>query len=153
MIAFQLRYNRFINRTKTFTLCQQRNKIVSVKHYSIMGSYLDIERLASLVRSKRGSRGLRETAKEIGNVSPSTISRVENGKTPDMDTFLAICDWLEVPLGELIKNTDEEDLETPEAISIQLRADKNLDPAIANALASLVKAAYKDLSQNKNEEE
>ncbi|WP_319422043.1 helix-turn-helix domain-containing protein [Pleurocapsa sp. FMAR1] len=118
-----------------------------------MGSYLDIERLASLVRSKRGSRGLRETAKEIGNVSPSTISRVENGKTPDMDTFLAICDWLEVPLNELIKDTEEENIETAEAISIQLRADKNLDPAIANALASLVKAAYKDLSQNKDEKE
>ena len=119
-----------------------------------MGSYLDIERLANLVRSKRGSRGLRETAQEIGNVSPSTISRVENGKTPDMDTFLALCDWLEVPPAELIKNTeDEEALNTPEAITIQLRADKNLDPAIANALASLVKAAYKDLSQNKSEEE
>ncbi|MGK7941602.1 MAG: hypothetical protein AB4062_15920, partial [Crocosphaera sp.] len=33
----------------------------------------------------------------------------------------------------------------PEAIAIQLRADKNLDPAIANALASLVKAAYNDM--------
>jgi len=119
-----------------------------------MGSYLDTERLANLVRSKRGSRGLRETAQEIGDVSPSTISRVENGKTPDIDTFLALCDWLEVPPAELIKNTeDEDDVDTPEAIAIQLRADKKLDPAIANALASLVKAAYKDLSQNKNKEE
>lgn len=119
-----------------------------------MGNYLDTERLANLVRSKRGNRGLRDTAKEIGNISPSTISRVENGKTPDMDTFLALCDWLEVPAAELIKNTEnEEDLDTPEAITIQLRADKNLDPAVANALASLVKAAYKDLSQNKSEEE
>jgi transcriptional regulator with XRE-family HTH domain len=119
-----------------------------------MENYLDIERLASLVRNKRGSRGLRETAKEIGNVSPSTISRVENGKTPDMDTFLALCNWLEIPAAELIKNTeDEKVLDTPEAITIQLRADKKLDPAIANALASLVKAAYKDLSQNKGEEE
>ncbi|MGL5880887.1 MAG: helix-turn-helix domain-containing protein [Xenococcaceae cyanobacterium] len=120
-----------------------------------MRSYLDTERLANLVRGKRGSRGLRETAKEIGNVSPSTISRVENGKVPDMDTFLALCDWLEVPPAELIKNTENEEntLNTPEAITIQLRADKNLDPAIANALASLVKAAYKDLSQNKDEEE
>lgn len=119
-----------------------------------MENYLDIERLASLVRSKRGSRGLREAAQEIGNVSPSTISRVENGKTPDMDTFLALCNWLEIPAAELIKNTeDEEVLDTPEAITIQLRADKKLDPAIANALASLVKAAYKDLSQNKGEEE
>ena len=119
-----------------------------------MGNYLDTEKLANLVRSKRGNRGLRDTAKEIGNVSPSTISRVENGKTPDMDTFLALCDWLEVPPAELIKNTkEEEDLDTLEAMTIQLRADKNLDPAVANALASLVKAAYKDLSQKKAEEE
>ena len=97
-----------------------------------MGNYLDIERLTNLVRSKRGSRGLRETAAEIGNVSPSTISRVENGKIPDIDTFLALCDWLEVPPAELIKNTeDEKDLETPEEIAIQLQGDKNLDPAIA----------------------
>jgi len=119
-----------------------------------MGSYLDTKRLANLVRSKRGSRGLRETALIIGNVSPSTISRVENGKIPDMDTFLALCDWLGVPPAQLIKNTEgEEALDTPEVISIQLRADKNLDPAIANALASLVKAAYKDLSQHENKEE
>ena len=118
-----------------------------------MKSNLNAERLANLVRSKRGSRGLRETAKEIGNVSPSTISRVENGKTPDMDTFLALCNWLEIPPAELMKNTeDEEDLSTPEAIAIQLRADKNLDPAIANALASLVKAAYQDLSQQQDVE-
>ncbi len=115
-----------------------------------MKIHLNAERLANLVRSKRGSRGLRETAKEIGNVSPSTISRVENGKTPDMDTFLALCEWLEVPAAELIENTnteEEKNLDTPEKIAIQLRADKNLDPATANALASLVKAAYKDLSQ------
>jgi transcriptional regulator with XRE-family HTH domain len=118
-----------------------------------MANYLDMEKLASLVRNKRLTRGLRETAKEIGKVSPSTISRVENGKTPDMETFLALCDWLEVPAAELIKNTeDERAMNTPEAITIQLRADRNLDPAIANALASLVTAAYKDLSQNKNEE-
>ena len=116
-----------------------------------MKNNLNAERLANLVRSKRGNRGLRETAREIGNVSPSTISRVENGKTPDMDTFLALCDWLEIPPAELMKNTeDEEELNTPDAIAIQLRADKNLDPAIADALASLVKAAYKDLSQRQD---
>ena len=109
------------------------------------------ERLANMVRSKRGTRGLRETAKEIGNVSPSTISRVENGKTPDMETFLALCHWLEVPPAELMRNTeDKKNLDTPEAIEIQLRADKNLEPAVADALASLVKAAYKNLSQSKN---
>ena len=113
-----------------------------------MKNNLNADKLATLVRSKRGNKGLRETAKEIGKVSPSTISRVENGKTPDMETFLVLCDWLAVPPAELITNTEErKDPDTPEAIEIQLRADKKLDPAIADALASLVKAAYQDLSQ------
>jgi transcriptional regulator with XRE-family HTH domain len=116
-----------------------------------MGSYLDIERLASLVRKKRGSRGLRETSVEIGNVSPSTLSRVESGRMPDMETFLALCNWLQVPPAELFRTTEEDQPDTPEAIAIQLRADKKLDPAIANALASLVKAAYRDLSQKNDE--
>lgn len=114
-----------------------------------MATKLDMQRLSSLVRKHRGSRGLRETAKEIGSISPSTLSRVENGRMmPDMETFLALCDWLEIPPAELFKTTNDSDLDTPEKLSIQLRADKNLDPAIANALASLVKAAYKDLSES-----
>lgn len=118
-----------------------------------MGSYLDMEKLASLVRSKRCSSGLRETAKEIGNVSPSTLSRVENGKIPDMDTFLTLCDWLEIPPSELIKNTkDEKALNTPDTIALALRSDPNLNPAVANALAALIKAAYQDLSSSSSQE-
>ena len=56
-----------------------------------MASYLDIEKLSELVRSKRGNRGLREMAAIIG-VSPSTILRVEKETVPDVATFLAICD-------------------------------------------------------------
>ena len=115
-----------------------------------MRSYLDIERLATMVRTKRGSRGLRETAAAIGNVSPSTLSRVENEKMPDMETFLLLCDWLRVPPSELFKNTETNEsteLDMSERVVIQLRADKSLDPAVANALAALVKAAYRDLKQ------
>ena len=36
---------------------------------------------------------MREAAKEIG-VSPATLSRVENGKVPDLDTFGKVCAWL-----------------------------------------------------------
>lgn len=119
---------------------------------------MDIEKLAHLVRSKRGRRGLRETAQAIGNVSPSTISRVENGKTPDMETFLALCDWLEVPPAELIKNTDlEKENETAsnpsEALANWFRSDKNLDPAIAQVLASFIKVAYHDLSDRGKSDE
>ena len=51
--------------------------------------------LAQLVAQKRGKVGIRATAREIG-VSPATLSRVENGKLPDLENFAKICQWLEV---------------------------------------------------------
>lgn len=106
---------------------------------------LDIERLASLVRKKRGSRGLRETAAESGQLSPSTLSRVENGKIPDLETFLALCNWLGISPAEFFNTEKDRQANTPEAIALHLQADPHLDPAIANALAALIKAAYRDL--------
>lgn len=68
-----------------------------------MSSMLDTQQLAVLLKSKRGERGLREIAQEIGNVSPATLSRIENGKMLDVETFLHLCDWLQVSPQQLIK--------------------------------------------------
>ncbi len=68
-----------------------------------MSSMLDTRHLAALLKSKRGERGLREIAQEIGNVSPATLSRIENGKMLDVETFLHLCDWLQVSPQQLIK--------------------------------------------------
>lgn len=110
-----------------------------------MASYVEIERLAALVRARRGKKGLRQVAAEIEGVSPSTLSRVENGKTPDIDTFLKLCDWLEISPNELIKSTQETEpppeLSELSMIEMQLRASKELDPTMAKALADMVKAA------------
>ena len=54
-----------------------------------MPSFLDTHKLATMVRTKRGSRGLRATASGIGEISASTLSRVENGKAPDMAEAVA----------------------------------------------------------------
>jgi transcriptional regulator with XRE-family HTH domain len=110
-----------------------------------MANYLDMEKLASLVRTKRQERGLREVSKEIGTVSPSTISRVENGKVPDLETFLALCDWLDVSPADLFGNDRVREIEsTPDRIAFLLQSDPTLDPAMANALALLIKNAYPD---------
>ena len=118
-----------------------------------MKNDFDIERLATLVRSKRGNRNLREAAAEIGSVSPSTLSRVENAKTPDMETFLLLCDWLNVAPAELFRNTETPEVATPtgEQISLQFRADSRLDPATANVLAALVSAAYDKFGRKDDE--
>ena len=119
-----------------------------------MTKILDTQYLAALIKTKRGNRGLREIAQEIGDVSPSTLSRIENGKIPDMDTFLRICDWLQVSSEEFIKETDEQphtEISTVDRIEGYLRADRELDPEMANALAKLMKAAYKAATAGKLE--
>lgn len=54
---------------------------------------IKIERLARRVQDRRAGKGIREAAREIG-VSPATLSRIENGKIPDLETFGKICEWL-----------------------------------------------------------
>ena len=113
-----------------------------------MSYYLDTEKLADLVRHKRGDRSLRAIA-SITGVSPSTLSRVENEKTPDVDTFLTLCDWLEVPPAELMKNTKNiPRLSMAQSLCIKVRSDPRLKPEIANVLAALIKAAYSIPAKN-----
>ena len=52
-----------------------------------------IERLAQRIQEKRAGKGVREAAIEVG-ISPATLSRVENKKIPDLETFGKICKWL-----------------------------------------------------------
>ena len=52
-----------------------------------------IELLAKEIEERRAGMGIRETAKLVG-ISPATLSRVENQKIPDLETFSKICKWL-----------------------------------------------------------
>jgi transcriptional regulator with XRE-family HTH domain len=109
----------------------------------------DTEKLAALLRAKRGRQGLRETAGAIG-VSPSTLSRVEQGKAPDVDTLAKLCFWLGISPTELMPSlgigvTDPglgTTLATPDRIEMHLRADKVLDKATIDALVTVVRLAY-----------
>lgn len=38
-------------------------------------------------------------------VSPATMSRLENGKTPEIETFLKMCNWLDALPREFIVTT------------------------------------------------
>jgi transcriptional regulator with XRE-family HTH domain len=45
------------------------------------------------VAAKRGALGVRAAARDAG-VSPATLSRIENGHIPDLETFERLCRWL-----------------------------------------------------------
>ncbi|MEQ8560393.1 MAG: helix-turn-helix transcriptional regulator [Cyclobacteriaceae bacterium] len=100
-------------------------------------SALNISLLSDMVKTRRGAKGLRDTAKEIGEISASTLSRIEQGKVPDVDTFMKLCDWLQVSADTFFNNTSQKAVQ----VNAHLRAEKELPPNTVNALIKLINLA------------
>ena len=115
-----------------------------------MDSTLNTELLSSMMKTKRGEKGLRETAEEIGNISAATLSRVEQGKLPDVETFLLICTWLKKPADTFIvgKKTLNPDLSEKEMLVYQLRASRELDKDTIDVMVKMVDMAFKKGHKN-----
>lgn len=111
-----------------------------------LASELDTAKLSAMVRKKRGRQGLRQTATEIGDVSAATISRVEQGRVPDLETFLRLCDWLGVSPDQFTMSgtgtSAAASPSTPDLVAAHLRADRTLRPETAEALSSVIRLAY-----------
>jgi transcriptional regulator with XRE-family HTH domain len=115
-----------------------------------MESTLNTELFSSSVKSRRGKKGLRETAEEIGNISAATLSRIEQGKLPDVETFIRVCKWLKVPTDTFItgKKSSLSELSEKDRIVYQLRSSRELDGDTIKALISMVDMAFPKLKRN-----
>ena len=107
-----------------------------------MPSELDTIKLAQMVKSKRGDLPLRDAAKAIKGVSASTLSRVEQGKLPDIDTFFKICEWLQVPTDFFSKTSKKVKKNTRNEVIAKLREDQTLDPKVSTSLIIMINLAY-----------
>lgn len=101
---------------------------------------MTLESLGRLVAKKRGEQGIRAAAKEVG-ISPSTLSRVENGHLPDLENYRKICAWLGIDPATVVGKADVG------ARTNVARAHFKKDGAIrqetAAALAELILAAQR----------
>ncbi|OLY95706.1 Helix-turn-helix [Cnuella takakiae] len=115
-----------------------------------MPSTLNTEMLASAIKTKREKKGLRETAAEIGDISPATLSRVEQGNLPDVETFIKICKWLEVSTDTFVKGDKvaNQELSEKEKIVFQLRSSQELDPDSIDAMIAMVDYAFKKVKKD-----
>lgn len=109
-----------------------------------MESTLNSELLSSMVKTKRGKKGLRDTATEIGDISAATLSRIEQGKLPDVETFILICKWLDVSTDIFItgdksraSKVSEKDL-----LVYQLRASRELDKDTIDMMVKMIDMAF-----------
>lgn len=112
-----------------------------------MGTSIDTGKFAEMIKSKRGSTGLRQLSTEIG-ISPSTLSRVEQGNLPDIDTYMRLCKWLEVSPNFFTDNI-EMDSNSKRGIIAHLRADKTLPNETAEALIQMINLAYESAQKPK----
>jgi transcriptional regulator with XRE-family HTH domain len=101
-----------------------------------------IEELGRLIARKRGSRGVRAAAEDVG-ISSATLSRVENGHMPDLATFAKICKWLERDPREFLGFDQRE--ETPAMAVAHFRKKKTVSRETAVALGELILAAQNAL--------
>ena len=110
---------------------------------------LTLQTLGRKLADKCGAVGIRETAKSIG-VSPATLSRVERGHMPDLETFGKICRWLNVNPGDVLGTTPAGQPAAPASpglprVGVHFRKDQTLKPETAQALAQMILAAQRAL--------
>ncbi len=108
-----------------------------------METTLNTSLLAGMLKNKRADKGLRAVAEEIGNVSHATLARIEQGKVPDVDTFIKICKWLNVSTETFIINNSMKQSTSAKDLAIaQLRADRELTKDTLQMLVKMIDMAY-----------
>jgi transcriptional regulator with XRE-family HTH domain len=112
-------------------------------------SKLDVGALVAALDSKRRAKDLswRQLATKAG-VSQSTLTRMQQGKRPDVDTFASLIRWLGMPAEVFLKseNTRGKKASEPHPVALlsaQLRAKGEVSPEALQAVEELIQAAYK----------
>jgi len=105
---------------------------------------LTLQALGLKVIEKRGDKGVREVAREVGT-SPATLSRVERGHLPDLETFGKVCRWLNIDPGDVLGTKTEGTTRPVASIHTHFRKDQAVDEKTAAALAALIVSAHEAL--------
>lgn len=97
---------------------------------------IDGQRLARRLTWKR-------VADEAG-VPASTLTRMSQGRRPDVDSFASLCTWSGLNAGDFFRHDGpaRAKAEPLAQITAHLRADPNLSPEGIQALETLIKTAY-----------
>ena len=85
-------------------------------------------------------------------ISASTLTRMAQGRRPDVDSLAALCRWASLDAQDFMggkPSTSKSESGTPPLamISTYLRSDPNLKPEAAEMLDDLIKITYKRLSE------
>lgn len=106
--------------------------------------WFDASSFYEALDAQRRARKLtwKQVATESG-VSASTLTRMAQGKRPDVDGLAALAAWSGLAADDFIRSAASRPEPEPLAkITTYLRSDRNLSPEAATALDQLIKATY-----------
>jgi transcriptional regulator with XRE-family HTH domain len=112
--------------------------------------WFDAEGFYAALDAARLARGLNWKQVAAGSgVSASTLTRMAQGKRPDVDGLAALCAWSGLDADDFVRSDDEDRpaAEPLAMISTYLRSDRNLSPESAAALEEIIKITYERLRQ------
>lgn len=108
-----------------------------------MAERFDNEAFYAGLNATRLSRQLtwKDVAEEAG-ISASTLTRIGQGKRPDVDGLAALLKWSGLKAEDFIRDGESVGPEPLARVTALLRADPHLSPANAKVLEDIVMATY-----------
>ncbi|TXN33420.1 hypothetical protein FV232_02935 [Methylobacterium sp. WL30] len=102
---------------------------------------------AALDAERAGRRATWKKVAEQSGVPASSLTRMSQGRRPDVDTLSALCGWSGLRADDFfrIEGGERPSLEPLAQITVHLRADPKLSSEGAKALEVLIKTAYQQL--------
>ncbi len=112
----------------------------------------DGEAFFAAIDSVRIARDLtwKKVAEQSG-VPASSLTRMSQGRRPDVDSLSALCAWSGLKAEQFTRGLPKlkEGREPLAELTAHLRADPNLSKEGAKALEALIKAAYQEFRKRK----
>ena len=117
-------------------------------------SNFDIEGFYAALDAHRASK--KKTWKQVANetgVTASTLTRMGQGKRPDVDGLAALASWSGIDVSNFYTSEvlAKKKPETLAEITALLRADRNLNKESAVALETMLKTAYEHMRKGDGE--
>jgi transcriptional regulator with XRE-family HTH domain len=110
--------------------------------------FFDAQGFYQAIDAERLSRKLNwKQVAERSGISASTLTRLAQGKKPDVDSMSALISWSGLDPGDFIRSVQPSTAGNFSKSLALLRSDPNLTPESAAMLEDMLKAAYDRLRE------
>lgn len=128
------------NREIAYVEYRCKSEIVTAAEFDVVKFFAALDSAREL--KKLSWKKVADEAK----VSASTLTRISQGRRPDIDSFGALCGWAGLQGNDFFSGAETPvEAEPLTKLSTYLRADPNLSPDGAKALEAIIRAAYDGL--------